>query len=51
MYVYFYSLHVLGSHVRIIRRIIVSMRHLVYDTPVTVYTPDQHSNNSNKGVT
>ena len=29
MYVYFYSLHVSGSHVPIIRRIIVSMRHLV----------------------
>jgi len=29
-YVYFYSLHVSGSHVPIIRRIIVSMRHLVY---------------------
>jgi len=29
MYVYFYSLHVSGSHVSIIRRIIVSMRHLV----------------------
>jgi len=29
MYVYFYSLHVSGSHVHIIRRIIVSMRHLV----------------------
>ena len=32
MYVYFYSLHVSGSHVPIIRRIIVSMRHLVYVT-------------------
>ena len=32
MYVYFYSLHVSGSHVSIIRRIIVSMRHLVYVT-------------------
>ena len=30
MYVYFYSLHVSGSHVPIIRRIVVSMRHLVY---------------------
>ena len=30
MYVYFYSLHVSGSHVPIIRRITVSMRHLVY---------------------
>jgi len=30
MYVYLYSLHVSGSHVSIIRRIIVSMRHLVY---------------------
>jgi len=28
MYVYFYSLYVSGSHVPIIRRIIVSMRHL-----------------------
>jgi len=26
MYVYFYSLHVSGSHVSVIRRIIVSMR-------------------------
>ena len=32
IYVYFYSLHVSGSHVPIIRRIIVSMRHLVYVT-------------------
>jgi len=32
MYVYFYSLHVSGSHVPIIRRIIVSTRHLVYFT-------------------
>ena len=32
MYNYFYSLHVSGSHVPIIRRIIVSMRHLVYVT-------------------
>ena len=32
MCVYFYSLHVSGSHVPIIRRIIVSMRHLVYVT-------------------
>jgi len=31
MYVYFYSLHVSGSHVPIIRRI-VSVRHLVYVT-------------------
>ena len=30
MYVYFYSLHVSGSYVPITRRIIVSMRHLVY---------------------
>jgi len=29
MYVYLYSPHVSGSHVPIIRRIIVSMRHLV----------------------
>jgi len=29
IYVYFYSLHVLGSHVPIIRRIIVSIWHLV----------------------
>ena len=32
-YVYFYSLHVSGIHVPIIRRIIVSVRHLVYVTP------------------
>ena len=32
MYVYSYSLHVSGSHVSIIMRIIVSMRHLVYVT-------------------
>jgi len=32
MYVYFYSLHVSGSHVPIVRIIIVSMRHLVYVT-------------------
>jgi len=32
MYVYLYSVHVSGSHVYIIRRIIVSMRHLVYIT-------------------
>ena len=32
IYVYFYSLHVSGSHVPIIRRIIVSVRHLVYAT-------------------
>ena len=32
MYVYFYSPHVSGSHVPIIRRIVVSMRHLVYVT-------------------
>jgi len=32
MYVYFYSLHVSGSHVPVIRRIIVSMQHLVYVT-------------------
>jgi len=30
MYVYFYSLHVSGSHVSIVRRIIVSIRHLLY---------------------
>ena len=30
--VYFYSLHVSGSHVPIIRRIIASVRHLVYIT-------------------
>jgi len=29
MYVYLYSLQVLGNHVPIIRRIIVLMRHLV----------------------
>ena len=32
MYVYFYSLHVSGSHVPITRRNIVSLRHLVYVT-------------------
>jgi len=32
MYVYLYSLHISGSHVPIIRRIIVTMRHLVYAT-------------------
>jgi len=32
MYVYFYSLHVSGSHEPIIKRIIVSVRHLVYVT-------------------
>ena len=32
VYVYFYSLHVLGSHVPIIRRIIISVRHLVCAT-------------------
>jgi len=32
MYVYFCSLHVSGSHVPIIRRIIASMRHLVFVT-------------------
>ena len=32
MYVYFYSVHVSGSHVPIIRRIIVSVRRLVYVT-------------------
>ena len=32
MYVYFYSLNFSGSNVPIIRRIIVSMRHLVYVT-------------------
>ena len=32
MYVYFCSLHVSGRHVPIIRRSIVSMRHLVYVT-------------------
>ena len=30
MYAYFYPLHVSGSHVPIIRRIVASMRHLVY---------------------
>ena len=30
MYVYFYSLHVSGSHMPIIRRFILSMRHLVF---------------------
>ena len=32
IYVYFYSLHISGGQVPIIRRIIVSMRHLVYVT-------------------
>ena len=32
LYVYFYSLNVSGSHVSIIRGIIVSKRHLVYVT-------------------
>jgi len=32
MYVYFYSLHVSGSHVPIIRRIIALMRHPFYVT-------------------
>jgi len=32
MYAYFYFLHVSGSHVPIIRRIIVSKQHLVYVT-------------------
>ena len=32
MYVYLYSLHVSGNHVPIIRRNIVSVRHLVYVT-------------------
>ena len=32
MYVYFYSLHVSDSYVTIIRRIILSIRHLVYVT-------------------
>ena len=32
MYVYLYTLHVSSSHVRIIKRIIVPMRHLVYIT-------------------
>ena len=32
LYLYFYSLHVLGSHVPIIRSIIVSMQHLVFVT-------------------
>jgi len=32
LYVYFYCLHVSGSHAPIVRRIIVSMRHPVYVT-------------------
>ena len=32
IYIYVYSVHVSGSHVLIIRRITVSMRHLVYVT-------------------
>ena len=42
MYVYFYSLHVSGSHVPIIRRIIVSMRHLVYVT-LCRWPPGKHT--------
>ena len=45
MYVYFYSLHISGSHVSIIRRIIVSMQHLVYVTLCRcrlTYIPDSH---------
>jgi len=30
VYIYLYSIHVLGSHVPNIRRIIVSVRHLIY---------------------
>jgi len=33
VYVHFYSVHVSDSYVSIIRRIIVSMRHLAYATP------------------
>jgi len=36
MYVYYFSLHVLGSHVPIIRRIIVWIRHPVYVTMIQV---------------
>jgi len=32
VYVYFYSIHVSGSHVSIMKILIVSMRHLVYVT-------------------
>jgi len=32
MYVYFYSVHVSGSHIPIIRRVTISMRNLVYVT-------------------
>jgi len=32
LYVYFYSLHISGSHVPIIRAIIVAVRHLVHVT-------------------
>ena len=32
MYIYFYSQHVSDSHVPIIKRIIVSLRHLAYVT-------------------
>jgi len=35
MYIYFYSVHVSGSYVPVIRRIIVSVRHLVYVTLCT----------------
>ena len=49
MYVYFYSQHVSGSHVPIIRRIIVSMRHLIYVTLcmfMYVYFYSQHVSGS-----
>jgi len=42
MYVYFYSIHVSGSHVPIIRRIIVSMRHIVHVTPEQVNSLKLH---------
>jgi len=43
MYVYFHSLHISGSRVPIIRRIIVSMRHLVYVTQVNLQHTVTHA--------
>ena len=42
MYVYFYSLHVSGSHVPIIRTIIVSMLQLPVCRSICSYIPDGH---------
>ena len=43
MYIYFHSLHVSGSHVPIIRRIIVSMRHLFYVSQVNLQHTVTHT--------